>query len=135
MACPTGAGESFRPWFVPLLGFWHIYKQATKDVYRMASAHFLAPLFHHFHPDKRFWIEPKHRNATYVLSLLRLSYPAWRADLEALLALPLRDQERAHAENLKSLVEYFIPLVFPEHIFCCFLLFDIVDLQIFFLRT
>ena len=111
MACPTGVGESYRPWLVPLRSFWHIYKQATKDIYRLASGHFLAPLFHHFHPDKRFWIEPKHRNATYILSLVRLSYPAWRAELDALLAMPLREQERGHAENLKLPAEYFSPLV------------------------
>lgn len=93
------------------MGVWHIYKQASIQVYRLAGAHFLAPFFHHSFPDRKFYAVPKLRSITYRLSLVRLSYPYWRKTLRLALQDDLPVADRQHLRNLKLLVEYFIPLV------------------------
>jgi len=96
------------------MGVWHVFKQASIQVYRLASAHFLAPWFHHSFPDRKFYSAPKLRAITHRLSLIRLSYPSWRKDLREALLLDLPVGNRQHLLNLQLLVEYFIPLV-SEH--------------------
>ena len=93
------------------MGVWHVYKQASIQVYRLASAHFMAPFFHHHFPDRKFFLVPRLRSITYRLSLVRLSYDHWRKDLRLALAADLPAGDRQHLRNLQHLVEFFIPLV------------------------
>lgn len=112
---------------MPLLGLWHVYKQASIQVFKLAAADFLAPLWHVMFPDKKFYLDQRFRRVTNMLSLVRLSYPKWRDALHAALQRDLPAAEKAHLENLFALVEYFIPLVSAMFVillhFACFVVF------------
>jgi hypothetical protein len=104
-----------------LLGSWHPYKLASAILWRN-FANFLGPLFHNFHPGSKYFLEQsKLSKITYWLSLVRLSFPKWKNDLNALLGSPtwkfsmaVTKDLHVHLQNLKVMVEYFIPLViFP----------------------
>ena len=81
----------------------------------MAARHFLARLWHVFFPNKKFYMDQKFRRVTYMLSLVRLSYPKWRDALQAARQRDLPPGDKAHLANLFALVEYFIPLVSYYH--------------------
>jgi hypothetical protein len=113
MYCTTGAGQKlFASWLLPTLGFWHIYKQASLQVYRAAAPHFIGPLFHHFYPKRKFLAKPRLLQITNWLSLLRLSYPAWSGDLARAGQGPTQHKiDKKHISNLRILMEYMIPVV------------------------
>jgi hypothetical protein len=115
--CGVGKNTISR-FVVPLLGSWHPYKQACIVLHRN-SHEWMAPLFHHFHPGNTFYFTGTSLSKlTYWLSLMRLSFPAWRDELEALLkneAWRCKNKQHrklfVYASNLWSLMNYFIPLV------------------------
>src|SRR5215470_16597730 len=113
ISSPSGiGGYLLQPWLVPLLGTWHIYKQASLQVYRAALRHFLSGLFHVLFPQRKVYAKPKLVQITNVLSLVRLSYPSWADDLkQALGNHKVKAVETKHLLNLQVLVGWLIPVV------------------------
>ena len=99
-------------WAWPALGNWHVLKMVKTCIWRLAGASFLAPFFHSLFPRSYFPSNPRFIFVTRMLSLIRLSYPQWKAELdEAITVLLPRTPARKHAENLRYLVEFLIPTV------------------------
>ena len=107
-----GLGYSWQAWLCPLLGTWHLYKQASIWTFKLASKYFLAPLFHELYPNKRFYDHPKLKEITHMLSLVRLTYPLWQGELKAAREIPeLPTKDQLHLMNLYQLAEFVIPKV------------------------
>jgi hypothetical protein len=121
-------GEDFRKSTFCYLGTWHIYKMASTCVWRMAGADFLAPLFHQFFPSTSYPWTPRLVLSTRILSLIRLSYPNFRQQLDdALKKEALTDIQSIHLRNLRSLCEWFIPKVSLNSLLPLFTLFLDID--------
>lgn len=115
--------EIFRKSTFCFLGTWHVQKMASTCVWRMAAADFIAPLFHEFFPSSPFPWGPRLVLSTRIFSLIRLSYPSFRTELNAALAKEaLTNIQRRHLVNLRALCEWFIPKVpsFLSGPVCCF---------------
>lgn len=110
--------DVFRKGTFCFLGAWHVQKMASTCVWRMAAADFIAPLFHEFFPNSPFPWAPRLVLSTRIFSLIRLSYPTFRAELKAALAKEaLSPIQRGHLKNLHALCEWFIPKVYPFFFF------------------
>src|SRR5271156_4294095 len=110
-------------WAWPALGNWHVIKMAQTCIWRLAGPAFLAPLFHTLFPKCWYPHTPRHSFASRMLTLVRLSYPHWKAELQTALLILLPGSTRNHAQNLHFLCEFFIPTVSrtcvpPLSVFC-----------------
>ena len=103
-----------------VLGTWHIYKQATCDVWRLAAAHFLAPLWHELYQSDAFTAKPKLIRASHFLTIIRVAIfcSDQASELQSQLARACEAQknpvESAHLSNLKALLCFLIPAVRPN---------------------
>ena len=83
-------------------------------VYRKYADSVFAPLFHAIWPQQKFRKKPKYLSAVIVqLQYLRMSYPQWRGRLKRYIrtSTDMGDPCIGHAENLRQLMEFYIPAV------------------------
>jgi hypothetical protein len=101
---------------VPLLGSWHPLKMACNLLWRRAGHYFLGPLAHCLSPQGNFRSKKNRLSAmTYLFSVIRLSFPQWKADLLELLNDKKFERDSVvlhrHATNLYQMASYIIPVV------------------------
>ena len=95
-----------------LLGNWHLMKMVNICIWRLYAADFIAPLFHMLFPNAKFPWSPRMILVSRIFSLIRLTYPSWRAELEtALQKEGLDATQKAHMMNLRDLCQWWIPKV------------------------
>ncbi len=111
MLCRTNHLVEFGNRILPVMGSWHIYKMASIQVWRLAASSFIGPFFHRLFPGAKLSNSPRLVICTRLLSLVRLAYPKFKAELEEGLRGELRLEDKAVLQNLKDLCEYFIPWV------------------------
>jgi hypothetical protein len=118
-----------------VMGFWHIYKHASKSIYEIYANSFIAGCFLTLFPAAQFRARTRYLSSIVtVLSYIRLSYPMFRDQL--IEALDDDDDDmfassKIHLNNLQALCEYIIPavtyifiLVSRSHSIClCIILF------------
>ena len=109
----SGAGAKLRKYTFCSLAWWHSYKWATKELIRVFTSDFIAPLFHHLWPQREFNAKKiSHPANTTYLTYIRLAYPRFRNDLEAAVAQPGQNaRQKALLTNLTDLCQFFIPVV------------------------
>ena len=123
-----------KAWCVPLLGIWHSYKVASQLLYRKFDSVCTERIFKVLHPSSDFYKKPKFLGSiVHLLTVIRMSYPDWKDDLDAGLRrmesfehdadsngckclqcirkkkLLLKPYQRL--KNLKAFLEFFIPTV------------------------
>ena len=112
------------------LAWWHNYKWATYRILLLFGPDFVAPLFHTLFPDRNFDVRKMSvPSATAILSYIRLSYPAVKAQLADAIKLgnAVLPAQMVLLQNLQDLFEYFIPIVS-----CCFFILFAVCLCLLF---
>lgn len=109
---PDKRGDVLRQTQFLVLGLWHVFKSTQVAIWRYCSTWFFGPLFHTLFPNVKFPWSPRHKFLTWLLSLLRLSYPDVKLQLDNALndhALPKANLD--NLINLRLIFEYFVPVV------------------------
>lgn len=108
----SDCGQHLRRSVVLLMGIWHPYKQANMLLWQRFGHLYLARLFHALYPTGKYFPKPRLTHILSLLTIFRLSFPAWRPKLVELLesdncSLAMRP----HAQNLLDLGDFFVPEV------------------------
>lgn len=109
----SNTGVPFRKFTSVSLAWWHSYKWASKLLFKVFSADFFAPYYHHLFPTQTFHIDKLSLSAvsTYT-TYIRLAYPSFRKSLKDALAVPtLSFRQKTMLLNLKDICECYIPVV------------------------
>ena len=109
----SNAGKNLRKYCGVSLAWWHTYKWATKKIMQVFAIDYIAPLFHHIFPTRKFNPDKSSlpSNATF-LTMIRLAYPHFRQQLDnVLLIRSINPRQRILLQNLKDLCQCFIPVV------------------------
>ena len=109
----SGGGLRLRTFVSINLAWWHSYKHAALQLWRVFSASFWAPLFHFLYPSNIFFPHPT--SLVMVLAhfqFVRLAYPSFK---EELLDIIKNDMicatQKLPAKNLRFICEFAIPVV------------------------
>ena len=99
-----------------LLGTWHVFKHASMIIWRTAAPFFIAPMCQFLNPAAHFYCNgAKLSMVSYHLSLVRLSFPTWGAELKGLIKNTCWRRTNPlivpHAINLYRLAKFFITAV------------------------
>jgi hypothetical protein len=112
----SGIGTILRQKVFLALGLWHNFKQASLLVWKAFALTFIGPAYHCLFPGRDMYMQPKLVHVTTILTMIRLSYPAWHGVLQGLRGRRnLPESSVNHVHNLCMLLEFFIPTV-PERI-------------------
>ncbi len=125
----SNCGKILRGKVAMMLGIWHPYKDANMLLWKRFGHTFLAPLFHILYPAGIFHTKsPRLTSILSLLSLVRLSYPKWRANLiEVMECDDVHRELKGHLRNLWDLCEFFIPTVSVFVGWCCSVWFKVVQ--------
>jgi hypothetical protein len=108
----SGIGATLRQKVFLSLGLWHNFKQASLLVWKAFALTFIGPAYHCLFPGRDMYMQPKLAHVTTILTIIRLSYPAWRNELRLLRARAnLPESSCNHLHNICMLLEFFIPTV------------------------
>ena len=104
-----------RQWLVVQLGTWHPYKQANTLIWSHWGPRVFAPLFNELIANANFQRKAKLSTIVKFLTIVRLSFPAFRKTLDSALKTAQSanvDQVAiSHLRDLKKLFVFFIPVV------------------------
>ena len=109
----SNCGKSFRKLTPISLAWWHSYKWASKLLFKVFSADFFAPYYHHLFPTQAFHVDKLSLSAasTYT-TYLRLAYPTFRSSLAAAIRTPdINVRQKTMLQNLQDIFECYIPVV------------------------
>ena len=109
----SNVGQHLRKYVGVHLAPWHNYKWASVMIIKVFGRDFVGPFFHRLFPNHAFDINKmKFPAVCTLLSYMRLSYPAFRSQLrEAIESEDLTIRSKTLLTNLRSMFEYFIPVV------------------------
>lgn len=108
----SGIGSVLRQKVFLALGLWHNFKQASLLVWKAFALTFIGPAYHCLFPGRDMYMQPKLVHITTILTMIRLSYPAWHGVLQRLRdRRDLPEVSVNHVHNLSMLLEFFIPTV------------------------
>ena len=109
----SGEGRPFAKSFSLTLGLWHNYKQASLKVYETFLSLFFIRMYFHLVPQHDFYRKTALINVVHALSLVRLAYPEFKAELDAALKMPdvVGEPFMNVLQNLRDLCTFFIPVV------------------------
>ena len=111
----NNAGQHLRRHVGVSLAWWHSYKWATFRICVVFGSDIIGPLFHNLFPQRSYDVKlMSFPAATSLLSYMRLAYPAVRNELNAAIALGSSVNKSCIVllNNMRDLMEYFIPVVF-----------------------
>ena len=109
----SNCGKSFRELTPVSLAWWHSYKWTSKLLFKVFSADFFAPYYHHLFPTQAFHVDLLSLSAasTYT-TYMRLAYPSFRSSLAAAIRTPaLTFRQSTMLQNLQDIFECYIPVV------------------------
>ena len=109
----SNCGKAFRKLTPVSLAWWHSYKWATKLLFKLFSADFFAPYYHHLFPTQAFHVDKLFLSAasTYI-TYMRLAYPTFRLSLaDALRTRDINFRQMTMLQNLQDIFECYIPVV------------------------
>ena len=109
----SNAGVILRKYTCVSFAWWHAYKWTSKMIMKIFAPDFIAPYFHHFHPESAYFYDKIRLSghSTY-LTYMRLAYPNIRAKLANALLIPtLTTRQRVLLTNMQDMFEFFIPTV------------------------
>ena len=109
----SNVGQHLRKYVGVHLAPWHNYKWASVMIIKVFGRDFVGPFFHRLFPNHAFDINKmKFPAVCTLLSYMRLSYPAFSSQLrEAIESEDLTIRSKTLLTNLRSMFEYFIPVV------------------------
>lgn len=109
----SNTGVSFRKFTSVSLAWWHSYKWASKLLFKVFSADFFAPYYHHLFPTQSFHVDKLTLSgASTYLTYVRLAYASFKPILTAAMDTPdMTFRQRTMLQNLKDLCECYIPVV------------------------
>ncbi len=115
----SNSGLQFRKFTSLSLAWWHSYKWVSKQLFKVFSADFLAPYYHHLFPTQAFHVDKLSLNgvSTYT-TYMRLAYPAFRNRLSESLKTPnMSFRQKTILRNLQDIFECYIPVVCNENVY------------------
>jgi len=105
-------GADLRQGCFVALGTWHIYKQASIELHKMASRYFLCGLFHALFPSVAFKLYKRLTEISWLFLIIHLAYPKFRGHLvSARRRTPPESSRGRLLHCLHLLCEYYIPTV------------------------
>jgi hypothetical protein len=109
----SGGGKLARQHIIVTLPWWHSYKMACNLVWRRFSNSFLAGSWHALYPNDTFSQKPHYLTSVVShLSMIRMSYHNFKHALDqAMDSGTLPEKSLVYLTNLRSLCEFFIPVV------------------------
>ena len=111
----NNSGQHLRRHVGVSLAWWHSYKWATFRICVVFGSDIIGPIFHNLFPQRSYDVKlMSFPAATSLLSYMRLAYPAVRNELNAAIALGSSVNKSCMVllNNMRDLMEYFIPVVF-----------------------
>lgn len=123
----SNCGGKLRKYTSVSLAWWHNYKWATKQIFRVFSSDIMAPLFHHLFPDRKLHVdELSLPSMVTYFNYIRLAYPAFMSNLlNAISVQDLTPRQRTILINIRDLCEFFIPVVYI-HIYTYIYIFNLI---------
>ena len=109
----SNAGWRFRTLTCLSLAWWHSYKWTSKILFKVFSADFFAPYYHHLFPNQMFNVDSLSCSAAATYSTyIRLAYPSLKPFLVAAMNAPNIDfRQKSMLSNMKDICECYIPVV------------------------
>lgn len=109
----TNGGLSARTLIVNQLAWWHSFKQGCYKIYCCYGNDVFAGLSQSLFPGNAFCVRPSY--LTTIVSMfqyVRIAYPHFKSQLDGLINNEsLNTPARNYVLNLRTLCEYFIPVV------------------------
>jgi hypothetical protein len=99
---------------IPILGFWHNYKQLCNCIWKYGIKYLFGPLFHSLWPSSSILLKPKLGHMEIFFTYLTHVYDeTLQEDLDTFISLSKKDSKKRNIlKNIKFLLNSAIPFVF-----------------------
>jgi hypothetical protein len=110
---PRNISNTLSNTFIPILGFWHNYKEILQLIWKNSIQYLIAPLCHTLWPDSPILIKPKVGHAEIFFTYLTLAYTN---DLDDYIILCLKKSNNKNIKiilkNIRFILRSAIPFVY-----------------------
>ena len=107
--------------FIPVLGFWHNYKELCLIIWKKGLQSFFGPLFHSLWPESSILFKPKLGHIEIFFTYISLAYDdEFKYDIDTFIqASPEGSQSKRILSDIKFLLNAAIPFVILVSVTVC----------------